>query len=129
MNAFNLPTTLNTDGKGLWSEVAQPVWVNNIKLRKGLKIRGEEKIWGELRVYFGTPSWDVDENGLIYTDEQFESELRELLEENGLPGGEVSYSEAGMQGDDFVSFDAGHDFYIAWMNKFDINPEHFVKAV
>jgi hypothetical protein len=86
----------------------------------------DKDMFGELRVYFDTDTWDVNVHGLIYTDRGFLKELREFLNAHGLPGADVSYSEQGMQGDDYVSLDAGHKFYAAWMQKFGIPLEQMV---
>ena len=53
-------------------------------------------------------------DGLIYTDKDFIAELRMFLAQHGLPGDDVDYSEQGMQGDDYVSLDAGEEFVRAW---------------
>jgi hypothetical protein len=55
---------------------------------------------------------------LIYTDRTFERELREFLDSQGLVGKDVSYSEQGMQGDDYVSCDIGKPFLDSWARKF-----------
>lgn len=116
----------STAGDGYWSNVAKPVRIVNMVLERGSRWAGEKGIWGELRVYFDTQTWDTDEDGLIYTDRLFERELRQFLKRHDLPGADVSYSEQGMQGDDYVSLDAGTQFYQAWMKKFNINQESFV---
>jgi hypothetical protein len=95
-------------------------------LGQGTQWEDEDRIFGELRVYFDIDTWDVDKLGLIYTDRQFEKELREFLNQQGLPGKDVSYSEQGMQGDDYVSLDAGTEFYRAWMKKFGIEFKEMV---
>jgi hypothetical protein len=81
----------------------------------------DERDFGELRVYFDTDTWDVNSDGLIYTDRQFERELQEFLNSQGLAGEDVSYSEAGMQGDDYVSCDVGAAFLQSWMAKFGVD--------
>ena len=58
----------------------------------------------ELRVYFDE-SWNVKTDGLIYCDDRFEKELNIYLKKNSIKDKRVEYSEHGMQGDDFVSFD------------------------
>jgi hypothetical protein len=68
----------------------------------------EEKDFGELCVYFDTEDWDVNTDGLIYTDKQFLQELNAFLLQQGLT--EVGYSEQGMQGDNYVSLDVGAEF-------------------
>lgn len=117
----------STAGNGYWSDVEKDVRIVDIVLERGTQWKGERKIFGELRVYFDTKTWDIDKDGLIYTDRKFERELRQFLNAHGLPGKDVSYSEQGMQGDNYVSCDAGNKFYRAWMKKFNINKETFVE--
>ena len=97
--------TLNTIGDGYWSDVSKTVPVVRLDLAY---INGEED-FGELRVYFDTDAWNVNKDGLIYTDSLFLEELLSLLSALGL-GTDVCYSEQGMQGDDFVSLDVGPEF-------------------
>ena len=73
----------------------------------------DEQDFGELRVYFGD-SWDIYEEGLIYTDKLFIKELKEILVTMGFDDYDVSYSEQGMQGKDYVSFDIGKNFFNTW---------------
>jgi hypothetical protein len=109
--------TLKTGGGGYWSNTKAAVVVTDIKLG----YINDELDFGELRVYFDTKTWDVNEQGLIYTDRQFERELREFLTAHGLVGADVSYSEQGMQGDDYVSCDVGEKFLKSWTAKFGTN--------
>jgi len=127
-----------TEGNFLWSSEKRTVRIVNIKLGKGLAqpvgpiIAGAKPsieyftIWGELRVYFDTETWDTKKHGLIFMDERFMRELQKFLNVQDLPGREVCYSELGMQGDDYVSLDVGTDFYHAWMKKFNIAIEEIV---
>ncbi len=107
----------NTNGNGLWSDVAKSVEVVDMQLG----YVADELDFGELRVYFNTDSWDVSKDGLIYTDRQFERELREFLNAHGLPGADVDYSEQGMQGDNYVSLDVGAEFLQSWARKFGVD--------
>ncbi len=99
---------LSTDGCGYWSEVAKDVKVTGIDL----VYINDERDFGELKVYFDVAYWDVDQDGLIYTDRQFERELKSLLFNMGLDGDDICYSEQGMQGDNYVSMDVGGRFII-----------------
>jgi hypothetical protein len=119
---------LNTNGVGYWSNTAKAVTIVDMQLGMGTQWEGEADIHGELRVAFDTATWDVDTDGLIYTDRQFIKELREFLDAHGLPGADVDYSEQGMQGDDYVSLDAGTAFYTAWMAKFGIAQKELVEV-
>jgi hypothetical protein len=109
--------TFSTNGKGYWSRAQKTVQI--VDMRLGYV--NDEKDFGELRVYFNTDTWDVNTTGLIYTDKQFMLELREFLDAHGLPGKDVSYSEQGMQGDNYVSCDIGEKFLTAWAAKFGTN--------
>lgn len=110
---------LNTAGNGLWSNVAKPVRVVKLELSVWDDELEDDELpdYGELKVYFDTADWDTYEDGLIYTDSQFESELAINLVALGFGAtavGSVGYSEQGMQGDNYVSLDAGEEFVRAW---------------
>lgn len=106
----------NTNGKGYWSGTAKAVEVTDMRVT----YVNDEKDFGELRVYFNTATWDVNKDGLIYTDNLFLKELREFLNGQGLAGADVDYSEQGMQGNKFVSLDVGKKFLSSWDAKFSI---------
>jgi hypothetical protein len=108
--------TFNTNGQGYWSNKAKAVGIVDMRIA----YINDERDFGELRVYFNTQDWDVNEDGLIYTDKQFRNELQAFLDSQGLPGKYISYSEQGMQGDDYVSLDiVGAEFLQAWEAKFN----------
>jgi len=101
--------TLHTNGTGYWSDKATSVTVEALDL---LYI-SNERDFGELCVHFNTQDWDTATDGLIYTDPLFKAELRTYLQTLGFTAEEamdVEYSEAGMQGDTYVSCDVGVDF-------------------
>jgi hypothetical protein len=101
--------TLHTNGKGLWSDKATAVTVEALDLQ----YISNERDFGELCIHFNTNDWDVDTDGLIYTDPLFKTELRAYLQTLGFTAEEandVDYSEAGMQSDNYVSCDVGLDF-------------------
>ena len=102
-------TTLHTNGKGLWSDKATAVSITSLDLQ----YISNERDFGELCVHFNTQDWDVNTDGLIYTDPLFKAELRAYLQTLGFTAEEandVDYSEAGMQSDNYVSCDVGLDF-------------------
>jgi hypothetical protein len=103
--------TLNTNGNGYWSRTVAAVEITALQLA----YINDELNFGELRVYFNTATWDVNKQGLIYTDKQFMRELKELLTAKGFDASDVSYSEQGMQGDNYVSCDVGQRFISAFM--------------
>ena len=98
-------TVLRTDGSGYWSGLKRPVTVIGMELA----YVDQSADFGELRVYFDEASWDVELHGLIYSDKQFKRQLENLFSEMGIQG-VFGYSEQGMQGKDFVSFDVGSTF-------------------
>jgi hypothetical protein len=112
---YKLNKVLNTVGNGYWSEVSKPVTVTALQLA----YINDELDFGELRVYFNTRDWDVRKDGLIYTDTQFMTELKELLTQMGIDSSDVSYSEQGMQGDNYVSCDVGECFINTFMQTVD----------
>ena len=117
-------TTLHTNGLGYWSRTAKAVDVTKLDLQ----YINNERDFGELCVHFTSDSWDVNTMGLIYTDKLFRTELRAYLQTLGFTEAEandVSYSEQGMQGDNYVSCDVGAVF-IAGLTRLD--PQH-VNAV
>jgi hypothetical protein len=116
--------TLHTNGMGYWSRKATAVSITKLDLQ----YINNERDFGELCVYFNTNDWDVNTDGLIYTDKQFMSELRAYLQTIGFSEAEanaVNYSEQGMQTDAYVSCDVGAVF-INGLTRLD--PQH-VNAV
>ena len=107
--------TFNTNGTGYWSRAQKTVSI--VDMRIGYM--ADEKDFGELCVYFDEATWDVDTDGLIYTDSLFLAQLQQFLVAHGLSD-KVNYSEQGMQGDDYVSLDVGETFIASWEAKFGI---------
>lgn len=110
MPKFN--TTLTTSGTGLWSTARKAVRTTRIDV----PYINDERDFGELRVYFDTATWDIEQDGLIYTDGRFLAELTTILVEAGFNVSDLGYSEQGMQGDDFVSLDVGKNFLDSWFD-------------
>ena len=108
-------TEFETMGDGYWSDAARAVKTTKISV----PYINDEEDFGELRVYFDTRTWDVNEDGLIYTDSLFLTMLREKLTEIGFAGSDVDYSEQGMQGDNYVSLDVGEKFLKSWLSVVD----------
>lgn len=111
----------STNGGGLWSTHVACVHITALVI--GYVASHDDNgddlaedaapTFGELQVSFDTKTWNPNEHGLIYTDRQFEIELREELMELGfskLAVDDVGYSEQGMQGNDYVSLDVGAVF-------------------
>ena len=112
----------HTAGTGLWSSSVAAVQV----LRVELAYVNDECDFGELRAYFNTQDWDVENDGLIYTDEIWINEFRALMRSLGFTRNavnDITYSEQGMQGSNYVSMDVGEDFMreVEPMYRFTIN--------
>ena len=123
---MELDIILNTDGKGLWSRQAKSVTVTGIDCII-TKMEDEDRLFGELMVRFDLASWDTDKDGLIYTDDLFLEELHDLLVSQGFTAetaNDVSYSEQGMQGDEYVSLDVSSEFCEEWLAKFPDTEVH-----
>ena len=105
-----------TAGDGYWSNVQKAVEITDMRVA----YVNDESDFGELRVYFNTKTWDVNTDGLIYTDSDFLNELQLFLDQHGLAGADVEYSEQGMQGDNYVSLDVGKAFLSSWDAKFNV---------
>lgn len=114
----------STDGKGLWSEEQRIVRI--IELKTGYLSSvyyPEEPVHGELRAYFvpdgfNPLEWNVQAHGLIYTDKKWIREFKLGLRDMGFTVRavrDVSYSEQGMQGENYVSMDFGPEFYKSWL--------------
>ena len=110
------PVIFTTSGNGYWSRAIKNVRIVDMTV----PYVNDERDFGELKVYFDTDHWDVNKDGLIYTDHGFMTDLRNFLALHGLNNLDVDYSEQGMQGDDYVSLDIGKDFIDSWEAKFGI---------
>lgn len=106
----------NTAGDGYWSNVSKDVEVTDMKLG----YVSDEQDFGELRVYFDTDTWNVNKDGLIYTDSKFKQDLMQFVKQQGLVV-DLCYSEQGMQGDNYVSLDVGAEFLDSWARKFGVD--------
>jgi hypothetical protein len=105
----NVNWQTHTNGKGHWTQFEQTVTVTRVELA----YVNDEGDFGELRAYFDTEAWDVNKVGLIYTDPRWIDEFRGLVRSLGFTRNacdDISYSEQGMQGDNYVSMDVGADF-------------------
>ena len=90
-----------TSGTGLWSDKIKTVECTAFCI----PYVNEECDFGELRIIFNPTTWNVEEDGLIYTDDAFLEAIRVAFGTN-----DINYSEMGMQGNRYVSFDVGSEF-------------------
>lgn len=89
---------VRTSGDGLWSSK---------QVELDIEIAACEPGCEHIVAFFSPKKWKVDEDGLIYTDSLFEAGVVSLLLQHGFKNArDLSYSEAGAQGKDFVDFDA-----------------------
>ena len=100
---------IETSGTGLWSNVIKEVKTTGYTIPYN-----NDFDFGELRVYFDTNTWNVDDDGLIYTDPAFLDFVREAFGTD-----DIDYSEQGMQGTGFVSFDIGEEFLMMYGERFE----------
>jgi len=102
---------LTTDGLGYWSDKCKNVRITALEL-----CHDEDLSYGELIVHFDTKTWNINKDGLIYSDKLFMHELKHFLVSLGLTSYDIGYSEQGMQGNSFVSLDVGPQFIKVWIN-------------
>jgi len=98
----------STDGKGYWSRKEKQV--NHKKI--GLKIFDPKSNPSfQLNVYFNKKDWNVGSHGLIYTDKLWLENLHKELTKLGFKNPKsATYSEQGMQGDNYVNLDVTKEF-------------------
>ena len=108
----------NTSGDGLWSQRRARVLITDMTLA--------DPDHPELRVHFDPRTWDIDQHGLIYTDRQWLTEIRNyfrIVERYSAQAvDEIVYSEQGMQGGDYVSLDVGAEFVREWQLHKELYP-------
>lgn len=101
-----------TDGKGYWSKAVKTVLINRVQL----SYISDEGDFGELRAYFSRKDWDINIDGLIYSDMMWKHSFLTCMENvmGFSPDAilDLSYSEQGMQGDNYVSMDVGPRFLL-----------------
>lgn len=101
-----------TDGRGYWSKAVKTVPINRV----ALAYVDDQGTFGELRAYFDPRDWNVDTDGLIYTDMMWKHSFLTCIE--NIMGFSpdailaVSYSEQGMQGNNYVSMDVFEQFIL-----------------
>lgn len=98
------------DGKpGLWSQQpGRPVKIGWVSAQINPPLDPGDKEEQFLMVYFEPRTWDIDRDGLIYTDQGWIKELRETAKQLGFErADELDYTEQGMQGEDYVHLIVG----------------------
>ena len=105
-------TYAETNGISYWNKVSKRVRLTkivfNLELTPTLEF-DDEYMFFDMNVFFAKNSWDISKDGLIYTDEGFIEEFRNILINLGFKpevASDVYYSEQGMQGENWVNFDS-----------------------
>ncbi|USV40928.1 hypothetical protein [Xanthomonas phage BUDD] len=96
----------NTSGRGHWSTAKKEVLINAIKIAQAYCYDGEDDATLYIDARFDAKTWQVRNDGFIYTDEKFLREFRQGLIDLGLSkklANKVTYTEQGMQGRLYVS--------------------------
>ena len=104
-----------TGGTGHWSHRTKVVSITNLDIVYLNDDTLSSATYGELYVFFDPKSWNVDNDGLIYTDQQWLKDFKKLLTKKGFSARAVEaieYSELGAQGIDYVSLEVGDPFLI-----------------
>ena len=112
---MNVVINAKTNGLGYWSEKVETITV--VELTSDYI--NDEQNYMSLQARFLTDNWNVDKDGLIYTDENFIKDFKKgLVEHYGFSKEAVKflfYSEQGAQGDDYVDFEASKQFVTEWV--------------
>lgn len=124
ITTVSLHVTIKTLGNGLWSKVKKPVNITVIELIVCEIVDDYDENdnpiattkCGSLHVHFDK-SWDIEKDGLIYTDEGFLKKLKNVLSNRQIDASKLGYSEQGRQGDDYVDFDVDEAFIKSWCAK------------
>ena len=108
---FDQPVNFRTRtaGDGYWSGTQKFVTIDRVRIA----YLSDEGDFGELRAYFNPTEWDVDNDGLIYTDSVWMKNFKSCMSTIGFSDdavNDIHYSEMGMQGTTYVSMDVGADF-------------------
>ena len=105
-------TYAHTNGISHWNNVIKRVRLTKIVMFLEMTPTLDEDsdyMYFSMDVFFTKNSWDINRDGLIYTDKGFIEEFRNILISLGFDqeaSVDVRYSEQGMQGENRVNFDA-----------------------
>ena len=103
-------TYAHTNGISYWNNTLKRVRLTKIVINIEMTPTDDsEYMFFDMNVFFTKNSWDISKDGLIYTDQGFIREFRDILISLGFDqeaSADVRYSEQGMQGENWVNFDA-----------------------
>lgn len=89
--------------RGLWGANAEPI---EFEVSEAEVIYGDaESKHGFVSLNIRLKDYQAGQHGLVYTDPVFLDSLKAVLAQAGMDGEALHYSEAGMQGDDYVNLD------------------------
>ena len=91
---------IQTGGDGLWSSRSTIVEIT------GLTIKWEGGNLVEINASFDPNTWNVERDGLIYTDKMFLEGIRRKLSDLCGVNMTLDYTEQGMQGEDYISLES-----------------------
>lgn len=116
---FNVETdeVYTTAGDGYWSDAVKDVRVVAMGMFVSTAADEDERCDGDFYVCYDEATWNIDKDGLIYTDSAFianvQDKMRDVLIGMGVDDelantlvADITYSEQGMQDDGRVSCDA-----------------------
>lgn len=109
MGTAKVDLTVKTTGDGFWSKRVATVGVIRLEWYTS-EPEGDLESETFVHVFFDPLTWNVEADGLLYTDKGFEEGLRvkilELVKQEKLPRQlpwqDISYTEQGMQHHDYV---------------------------
>ena len=112
---------IQTGGDGLWSSCSTIVEVTNITV----KWEGGNLV--EINASFDPNTWNVERDGLIYTDKMFLEGLRRKISDLSGVNMTLDYTEQGMQGDDYISLESNDN--MAGLSLLDPSPQEIIEEM
>ena len=112
---------IQTGGDGLWSSRSTIVEVTNITV----KWEGGNLV--EINASFDPNTWNVERDGLIYTDKMFLEGLRRKISDLSGVNMTLDYTEQGMQGDDYISLESNDN--MAGLSLLDPSPQEIIEEM
>ena len=111
MNQFyDVNFVTQTNGRGYWTSKKKTIKINKVFIHT---FDGADQDFGELRAYFDAKEWDVDNDGLVYSDPGWLASFKSCMATLGFSNmalNDIGYTEQGMQGETYVSLDVGGRF-------------------
>lgn len=98
-----------TAGDGFWSSAVRDVVVSHVEVDTNkFDMAGKPKTERYLRVYFHPSTWNIMDDGLVYTDRGWLRDFRKAMRKAGYhSASKINYTEQGMQGEKYVHLIVG----------------------